>query len=37
VVNYTRMYETPPRMKFRRPQQDADGGVYHSVGDDDAV
>ena len=37
VVNYTRMYETPSRMKFRRPQQDVDGGMYHSVGDDEAV
>ena len=37
VVNYTRMYETPSRMKFRRPQEGGQGGVYHSVGDDDAV
>ena len=37
IVNYTRMYETPPRMKFRRPRQDGDGGMYHNVGDDDAV
>ncbi|KAK4693385.1 hypothetical protein P7C71_g4007, partial [Lecanoromycetidae sp. Uapishka_2] len=37
VINYTRMYETPPRMKLRRPRQDADGGMYHSVGSEDAV
>jgi len=37
VVNYTRMYETPPRMKLRRPQQDADGGMYTSVGNEDSV
>lgn len=37
VVNYTRMYETPPRMKFRRSQQDVDSGMYHSVGNEDAV
>lgn len=37
VVNYTRMYETSPRMKRRRPRQDADGGVYHSVASEDAV
>lgn len=37
VVNYTRMYETPPRMKLRRPRHDADGGMYHSVGCEDAV
>ena len=37
VVNYTRMYETPLRMKHRRPRQGADGGMYHSVGDDEAV
>ena len=37
VVNYARMYETPPRMKLRRPRQDDHEGVYHSVGDDNAV
>ena len=37
VVNYTRMYETPSRMKHRRPRQEGDGGMYHSVGSDDAV
>lgn len=36
VVNYTRMYETPPRMKPRRARQDG-GGMYHSVESDDAV
>lgn len=37
VVNYTRMYEAPSRMKMRRSRQDAEGGMYHSVGTDDAV
>lgn len=37
VVNYTRMYETPPRMKLRRPQQDGDGGMYHSLGTEEPV
>ena len=37
VVNYTRMYEVPSRMKMRRPRQDVEGGMYHSVGNDDAV
>ena len=37
VVNYTRMYETPPRMKRRRARQDGEGGMYHSVESDDAV
>lgn len=31
VVNYSRMYETPPRMKARRSRQDDEGGMYHSV------
>ena len=35
VVDYTRMYETPRRM--RNPQRDGDGGMYHSVGSDDVV
>ena len=37
VVNYTRMYESPPRMKLRRPRQDGDGGMYHSVDAEDSV
>lgn len=37
VVNYTRMYETPPRMKLRRPRQDGESGMYHSIGDEDSV
>ena len=36
-VNYTRMYETPPRMKHRGPREARDGGLYHSVGSDEAV
>jgi hypothetical protein len=35
VVNYTRMYETPSRMKLRSRRDD--GGVYHSVEGDDVV
>lgn len=36
VVNYTRMYEAPSRM--RRTRQDGESGMYHSVGTgDDAV
>ena len=34
-VNYTRMYEVPPRMQRRRPTGGAEGGVYHSVGSED--
>lgn len=37
VVNYTRIYETPPRMKAQRSGQDNTGGLYHSVGDEDEV
>lgn len=37
AVNYTRMYETPPKMKVRRLRQNGDGGMYHSVGSEDAV
>lgn len=37
VVNYTRMYETPPRMRPRRSPQDSEGGIYHSVGSEDVI
>ena len=37
VVNYSQMYEMPPKMKVRRPRQDGNGGTYHSVGTEDAV
>ena len=37
VVNYTRMYEIPPRMKSRRIRQGEDGGRYQSLGTDDEV
>ena len=37
VVNYARMYETPPRVKIHRPRQEGDGAMYHSVGTDEAV
>lgn len=31
VVNYSRMYETPTRMKARRSHSDGEGGMYHNV------
>lgn len=37
VVNYARMYETPPRMKARRSPQGGESGMYHSVSGEDAV
>lgn len=37
VVNYMRMYETPPRMKARRSPNGGDEGVYISVGSEDTV
>lgn len=37
VVNYTKMYETPPRLKMYRSQHTANEDMYHSLGDDDAV
>lgn len=41
VVNYARMYEPPPRMKYRgssgRAGGDGAAGLYHSVAGDDAV
>ena len=38
VINYTRLYEVPPRMKMRRPRDGGNDGVYHSVVDtEDAV
>ena len=36
VVNYTRMYDVPSRMKLRRPVGE-DGGAYQSLGTDDEV
>ncbi|KAL8949190.1 MAG: hypothetical protein Q9222_004685 [Ikaeria aurantiellina] len=36
VVNYTRMYETPPRMRMRRAREE-DAGLYHNVDSEDAV
>ena len=36
VVNYTRMYDVPPRMKLRRPTGE-DGATYQSLGTDDEV
>ncbi|KAL8672090.1 MAG: hypothetical protein Q9168_003450 [Polycauliona sp. 1 TL-2023] len=37
VINYTRMYETPPRMRMRRSRGDQQGTSYQSVGTEDAV
>lgn len=37
IINYTRIYETPPRMKAQRSRQDDSGEMYHSIGDDDDV
>lgn len=36
VVNYTRMYDVPPRMRLRRPTGE-EGGAYQSLGADDEV
>ena len=35
VINYTRIYKTPPRMKTQRSRQDDSGEMYHSIGGDD--
>ena len=35
IINYSRIYETPPRMKARRSRQDTEGGMYHSVVSED--
>lgn len=37
IVNYTRMYETPPRMKARRSPHGGESELYQSVGSEDAV
>ncbi|KAI9815535.1 MAG: palmitoyltransferase akr1 [Pycnora praestabilis] len=37
VINYARMYETPPRMKVRRTRQGNGDSTYHSVGADEEV
>lgn len=37
IINYTRIYETPTRMKAQRSRQDPSGGLYHSVGDEEEV
>ena len=36
IVDYTTMYEVPPRIKMKR-SRDEDGGVYHSVGSEEVV
>ena len=35
IINYTRIYEMPPRMKAQRSRQDDSGELYHSIVDDD--
>ena len=38
VVNYARMYESPPRMKVNNSRRTGnDGTIYHSIGNDDDV
>lgn len=37
VVNYMRMYETPPRKKARRSPNGGEEGGYLSIGSEDAV
>ncbi|KAL8775315.1 MAG: hypothetical protein Q9209_000322 [Squamulea sp. 1 TL-2023] len=37
VINYTRMYETPSRIRIRRPRDDQVNGTYQSVTTEDAV
>ena len=37
IVNYTMMYEIPPRIKLRRARDDEGDGRYHNVGSEDAV
>lgn len=37
VINYARMYETPSRLKARKSRENGEGGLYHSVGDEDTV
>ena len=37
VVNYARMYETPPRLKMHMAQSNGNEGVYHSLDNYDAV
>lgn len=36
IINYTRMYETPSRIRTRRPR-DSEGGTYHSLGMEESV
>ncbi len=37
VINYTRMYEIPPRMRMRRPRDNLENGLYQMVDTEDAV
>lgn len=37
IINYSRIYETPPKMKMRRSRQDDSAGLYQSVGEVDEV
>ena len=37
IVNYTRMYESPPRLKIQGPQRIEERNIYHSLGNDNVV
>jgi palmitoyltransferase len=37
VINYTRIYETPPKMKAQKPRENDSGGSYHRIDDVDEV
>ena len=38
VINYTKIYEAPPRMKLNRSLQEGGGGtMYHSVSNEEAA
>ncbi|KAI4234802.1 MAG: hypothetical protein LQ349_003564 [Xanthoria aureola] len=37
VIDYTRMYETPTKMRTRRTRRDQEDRIYQSVGTEDAV
>ncbi|KAL8873576.1 MAG: hypothetical protein Q9174_000968 [Haloplaca sp. 1 TL-2023] len=37
MVNYTKMYESPPRMRLQKLRGDEGGGRYQSVDSEDAV
>ena len=37
IVNYTKMYESPPRMRSHGQRRDGEGGLYHSIGAEESV